>query len=112
MTDVQTFFKKPRTAKPRKGVSPKVRAEVLRRSQGLCEARVGDVCTGDYEHAHHRRRKAQNGADTAPNLLAVCLRCHDWIHRNPAASYDLGLLIRSSFDPAPGLINVTKVKDA
>lgn len=109
MTDVQTFFKQPRPPKRRKGVSPKVRAEVLRRSQGLCEARVGDVCTGDYEHAHHRRRKAQNGADTAANLIAVCLRCHDWIHRNVAASYDLGLLERSTFDPAPGLVNVERV---
>lgn len=110
MNEVKTFFKEARTSKRRKGVSPKVRAEVLRRSQGHCEARIGEICTGDYEHAHHRRRRSQGGADSAANLLAVCRECHRHIHANPAWSEAQGFLLRSSFTAAPGLVKVEKVQ--
>ena len=38
------------------------------------------------------------GADTIldkANSVAVCRRCHDWIHGNVATSEEIGLLIRS-----------------
>lgn len=106
--NVETFFK---AEKIRSATAlAKARRAVYVRSQGLCEARCCDGCTGQYEQAHHRRRRSQGGNDTPANLVAICGPCHDYIHRHPAEAEELGLLKRSSFDPAPGLVRVEKVK--
>jgi hypothetical protein len=64
------------------------------RAKGRCEAHVAAAsCTGRAEHAHHRMLRSQGGSDDPANLLAVCHRCHDWIHRNPAWSYERGFLL-------------------
>lgn len=77
---------------------------VKRRSGGRCEAQV--VCGGRRAvHMHHRRRAGRLDFDA--NLLHLCLKCHEWIHANPAESYLGGLLVHSWADPAtvpvPGL---------
>lgn len=71
----------------------KAREAVRDAAGGVCEARC-DGCTGSGHHAHHIRRRSQGGQDTVTNLLWVCRSCHDWIHANPAASYELGYLHR------------------
>lgn len=70
-----------------------LRAEVLQRDGGYCEARL-ECCTFQAVHAHHILRRGQGGQDTYSNLLAVCDACHDWIHANVEASYESGLLLR------------------
>ena len=115
MTDVTTFFKNPeRRSKRAKAVKyAQARAEVIERSGGRCEAAVEGVCRGMGTNAHHRQLAGQGGPDTPENLLWVCgsgtTGCHGWIHANPQQAIWLGLLV-SSFDPAPGLINVERVK--
>lgn len=98
--NVETFFK----AEKIRGATAlaKARRAVHVRSEGRCEARCCDDCTGQFEHAHHRRLTAQGGNDTAENLLAVCHRCHNWIHAHPGEARELGLIVWQ-FDPAPAV---------
>ena len=51
-------------------------------------------------HKHHRKLRSQGGDNSPENLIDVCLECHEWIHRNPEISYELGLLVKSWQDPA------------
>ena len=113
MNDVQTFFKEARQKRSKRAKAVKyaqARAEVIERSGGRCEAAVEGVCRGGGDQAHHVRRRSQGGQDDPSNLKWVCDACHGHIHANPTAAEALGLLRRSSFDPAPGLVRVEKVK--
>ena len=69
----------------------KARKEVLERCGGRCEARL-TVCQGSAEHVHHIKRRSQGGTHDPANLMGLCFRCHEWIHRNPAESVKKGLL--------------------
>lgn len=60
------------------------------RAGGRCEPQVADDCTGRSEHAHHMRLRSQGGSDDPENLLAVCNRCHDWIHGHRDESRERG----------------------
>lgn len=112
MTDVTTFFKNPERRSKRRNAAryAQARAVVYDRSGGQCEALIEGVCLSRGDQAHHVRRRSQGGQDDPGNLLWVCRSCHDHIHAHPATSVALGLLEFSSFDPAPGLINVERVK--
>ena len=114
MTDVQTFFKEARQKRSKRAKAVKyaqARAEVIERSQGRCEVVLGPItCTSQGTQAHHIRRRSQGGQDTAENLIWICAAHHSWVHANPATAEHYGLLRRSSFDPAPGLVRVEKVK--
>lgn len=56
--------------------------EVHARSEGICEAMVPGVCTYAADHIHHRKRRSQGGGESFENGLAVCARCHEYLHRN------------------------------
>ena len=109
--NVEPRWKNPeRLSKRRSQVKyAKARAEVIERSQGRCEAAVSSVCRGRGDQAHHVRRRSQGGSDDPSNLKWVCDACHGHIHAHPAEAESVGLLKRSSFDPAPGLVRVEKV---
>jgi 5-methylcytosine-specific restriction endonuclease McrA len=81
-----------------KGIPPKVRAEVLERSKGLCEIphgpRIGRF-PHRADHLHHILMRSQGGQHTPENLIAVCWEWHAYIHANPAISYEQGWLRRS-----------------
>ena len=77
-----------------KGIPPKVRAEVLERSQGLCEIPHGPHIHR-ADHMHHVLMRSQGGKHTADNLLHVCHSAHLEIHSYPAAAYERGWLKRS-----------------
>lgn len=91
---------KPAVAKKapkRKQDPPELRAAkeaVRRRSGGYCEARTA-ACTGQAEHAHHRKMRSAGGTHSVANLLDACHPCHDWIHAHPEESYERGLLLHS-----------------
>lgn len=80
-------------------VTPATRAAVRARSGGRCEAGVVRTCAGVAQHVHHRKLR-RHGDHTVPNLLDVCLFCHDAIHGRPAWSYEHGFLVRGHDDPA------------
>ena len=75
-----------------------VRRELWKRE--LCEA--GAVithaghnarCQGVAVELHEPLTRARGGSILDPaNTVAICRSCHDWIHVNPAAATDLGLL--------------------
>lgn len=81
--------------KERKAAFKTIRLSVEARSHGHCEARLVG-CDERGEHVHHILMRSQGGSDDLTNLLMCCRVCHDSIHRNPALSYSMGLLKRSS----------------
>ena len=74
-----------------------VRVAVRTRSNGWCEVAHLIGCgpaRHPSQHLHHIKLRSQGGDHTPDNILAVCQTAHDLIHRNPAVSYELGLLER------------------
>lgn len=47
-------------------------------------------------HVHHRRMRSQGGGDTFSNLVTLCVRCHGWVHGNPAKASQEGWLLQAS----------------
>lgn len=74
-----------------------VYSEVILRDRGCVAERVWpDVkCFGRLD-PHHVLRRSQGGQDTAANLVTLCRAHHDAVHANPARSFGLGLLSRST----------------
>lgn len=81
------------TAKP---IPLSIRQQVWARSGGLCECGCGQRAI----HIHHRKLRSQGGRHELPNLLHLSGACHDRAHANPERAYDLGLLVRSTDNPA------------
>ena len=69
------------------------RLVVADRCQGRCEGRTV-VCTGNAEAVHHLLRRSQGGKHNAENLMALCTACHNWVHANPLAAVEKGLLLK------------------
>jgi hypothetical protein len=66
-----------------------------RMANNLCEAGTPACPPGAHVgwHAHHvRRRKGQPDVHAVEHLRWVCWDGHEWVHANPAAARDLGLL--------------------
>jgi 5-methylcytosine-specific restriction endonuclease McrA len=89
---------------------PWVRKAVADRSGGLCEK----CRKARAVHVHHRQPKQRGGTRRAHvhalfNLLNLCTRCHELVHRAPAESYDRGWLVHSGTGPEcdPRLVPVT-----
>lgn len=78
----------------------RMRPLVRKRSGGLCEGRIKSVCRGKASHVHHRKIRSQQGDNSLENLLHLCMPCHTWVHQFPTVSYKLGMLVRSTGDPA------------
>ena len=87
----------PVSAKQRKKMDAwaKVRQQLMDDGRVLCEAcevHYLPACSGQFEHAHHVQLRSQGGPDTLANALPVGHRHHSWIHRNPIAAKQLGLI--------------------
>ena len=83
--------------------SDAVRARVMARSGGFCEARIPG-CRDEASQIHHRRPRGAGGSrdprtGQAANGYALCLPCHDYIERNRAEARDKGWLVRQGADP-------------
>ena len=62
------------------------------------ERRRTDRCQGRATDIHEPLMRSRGGSIVDPeNTIAVCRRCHSWIHANPEASVAMGLL-RHSWD--------------
>lgn len=77
-------------------ITDAARQEIAQRDRGCVGARlVPDVtCWGPMD-PHHILRRSQGGSNDPENLVTLCRAHHDWVHGNPSASNDLGLLRRS-----------------
>ena len=61
------------------------------------ERRRTDRCQGRATDIHEPLTRARGGSIVdVDNTLAVCRRCHDWIHDNPAIATELGLLRKAN----------------
>ena len=81
-----------------------VRARVMARSGGFCEARIPG-CWDEASQLHHRRPRGAGGSRDprtggAANGYALCLPCHDHIERNRSEARENGWLVRQGADPA------------
>jgi hypothetical protein len=72
------------------------RDDVELRAYGRCEANTPACEPREHRgtQVHHRLRRAQGGGHELDNLLLVCDEAHEFIHQNPAASFEAGWLIR------------------
>ena len=68
--------------------------ECLKRAKYICQARIPDVCMVKAVTAHHLKLRSQGGGNEQENLMAVCRDCHMFLHNNPAAATELGLMIQ------------------
>ena len=63
-----------------------VYADLVRRSGGLCEARIARWCHKDQPQyagtVHHIKQLLHKGSTELVNILHVCRSCHDLIHTN------------------------------
>tara|TARA_R110000824_G_scaffold114851_1_gene265648 strand:+ start:804 stop:1097 length:294 start_codon:yes stop_codon:yes gene_type:complete len=75
------------TAKAR-ATRTRSRIALYRRVCSVVDERDGDACrccgvwVGDARHHHHIVYRSQRGTDSADNLLVLCARCHDAVHRH------------------------------
>lgn len=76
--------------------SAATRAEVRRRSSGVCE---WPGCNWMADQMHHRKLRGF-GDHRAVNCLHLCRAHHAWIHAHPFEAYLHGWLVRSTLDPA------------
>ena len=74
---------------------PAVRAAVIERDGGMCQALVAKDCTGRAEHVHHIVRRSQGGLHDMDDLVSLCRACHDYCHSEVAWSVANGFLRRS-----------------
>tara|TARA_R110002020_G_scaffold155677_3_gene336895 strand:- start:3044 stop:3415 length:372 start_codon:yes stop_codon:yes gene_type:complete len=57
------------------------------------ERRRTDQCQGRATDIHEPLMRSRGGSILdLDNTVAVCRRCHNWIHENPAVATELGLL--------------------
>ena len=66
-----------------------VKSQVRHRASGYCEI---PGCMSTIVVFHHIRRRTQGGDGSVGNCLGLCPAHHDYIHANPAESYDRGWL--------------------
>ena len=74
-----------------------VRDKVLERDRYCC-ALCGRSIQGAQYSLHHRRGRGGAAPHTPENLITLCgsgiSGCHGEVHRNPAASYASGFMVR------------------
>lgn len=49
---------------------------------------------------HHRKLRSAGTDDRPSNLITLCWRCHDWVHKHPRLSRIHGWLVSAYADPA------------
>lgn len=91
-----------KVTRPKPSVPSSVRALLVARSGGRCEARLPG-CSGQATDAAHRiSRKMGGRPDSWHSVAAVlhlCRACHSWCHARPKEAKDLGLMLDEWQDP-------------
>lgn len=93
---------KPRRAGESNDIPAAVRAVVLARCQGLCEA-CGGTLAGFPIHMHHRKKRTKRN-HVPCNIVALHPACHviapGAVHQEPAWAEQRGLIVLAGEDPA------------
>lgn len=59
-----------------KPIPPKVRAQVLYRSGGVCEAKIQPGCMWFAKEMHHLKSRGRGGSNDPNNIFHICPPCH------------------------------------
>lgn len=70
----------------------RTRIEALERDGYACQLRTAEHRCEGMLQTHHIVRRSQGGSNDAANLVTLCAAGHAWVHANPQAAADLGLL--------------------
>lgn len=93
---------KPRKAGESNDIPAAVRAVVLARCRGLCEA-CGNPLGDGPVHMHHRKRRTKRN-HVPCNIVALHPTCHvvapEAVHQRPAWAAERGLIVHSGGEPA------------
>jgi hypothetical protein len=93
---------KPRRAGESSDIPAAVRAVVLARCKGLCEA-CGGTLAGAPVHMHHRKKRTKRN-HVACNIVALHPACHviapGAVHQEPTWAEQRGLIVLAGEDPA------------
>lgn len=87
----------PAQSEKRRGLTLARQSLVLRvlSARPLCEARLPG-CEGKAVDVHEPKTRARGGSIVEEaNTLAVCRRCHEYVHRFPVEATRLGFLVHS-----------------
>ena len=76
-----------------------LRLALYARCGGRCERCGRDLADCGFDGAH-RKGRGQGGPDTPVNVAALCRRCHEGAHANPARACDEGWMVPGWGDPA------------
>jgi hypothetical protein len=52
-----------------------------------------EICGERATQIHHKRGRFQERLNDTEFFMAVCMACHNWIHRNPKEAYAKGYLV-------------------
>ena len=72
----------------------KAKGELVEQAQGMCQARIPNICSTYATDMHHLRYRSR-GASYVPakgEAILVCRADHDWIHANTREARAMGLL--------------------
>ena len=85
--------------------STKTRELIKARSGGRCER-----CGGrGAEYSHRRTRTVRDAHTACPcNALWSCRTCHAWLHKNPSAALEEGVML-SRYTEAPYAVAVVTI---
>jgi hypothetical protein len=65
------------------------------RSDYLAAHRTCELCKcAQSKDIHHRAGRVGTRLNDTSLFMALCRECHDWVHSNPAVSYEKGYLLR------------------
>lgn len=93
------------------------RTIVETRSGGFCEVRIPNVCTGQGQSKHHRRKRSHTGMWVPSNILDACgdgtSGCHGWIEHHATQAQERGLWLIGAESPqfTPVLISWRGIMD-
>ena len=77
------------------GAYARAKAEAFEAAEGLCQARIPDVCTGAAQDLHHVRPRGRGAPlvpEKAEDAAMLCRQCHSWAHANTRLARERGLL--------------------
>lgn len=73
-------------------------------------------CLGDATDVHHRHPKGMGGTSDddinygMANLMSMCRRDHDFVHRHPQESYMNGYLLKAGMNPEVVSVKVGRTR--
>lgn len=79
-------------------LDPLQRTRLYEAQRGRCPACGQHLTT--QAAAHHRRLRSQGGTWDDTNIVLIHPDCHTWVHANPQAAVQAGLIVPSWADPA------------